>query len=335
VNHRSTAANGSLPAAEPPSAATVGRWLAARGLRARAVRPVVGDVSSRSYFRVELEGETASWMVACYPPELAAAQRRFAAAGELLAGAGVRVPALRIDDDERRFALVEDLGPATLYETVSDWRQAPRELTAALRAARAIAKLDHTQVAALGSPALDADLLRRELAQTCELLAAASGLDAGWLAAALDGLCARLGSDLVPCHRDFMARNLMPLGGAAGEIGVLDFQDLRLGPAGYDVASLLNDSLFADPGIETRVLAEAAEVAGDAAQYRAAVVQRSLKAVGTYLAFARRGKRRHLALVAPTLERALRFFPHLPETASLGVEAVDVLRRAGAAAAVC
>jgi hypothetical protein len=64
-------------------------------------------------------------------------------------------------------------------------------------------------------------------------------------------------------------------------------------------------------------------------------VQRSLKAVGTYLAFARRGKLRHLPLVAPTLERALRFFPDLPETAGLGVAVVEALRRAGASAVVC
>ena len=73
----------------------------------------------------------------------------------------------------------------------------------------------------------------------------------------------------------------------------------------------------------------------DPEQYRRAVVQRSLKAVGTYLAFARGGKRRHLPLVAPTLERALRFFPELPETAPLGRTTVDALLRAGAAAGVC
>jgi hypothetical protein len=94
---------------------------------------------------------------------------------------------------------------------------------------------------------------------------------------------------------------------------VLDFQDLRLGPRGYDLASLLNDTLFADAETEARALADWPRLAGDTAQYRAAVVQRSLKAVGTYLAFARRGMRRHLPLVEPTLERALEPFRQLPE----------------------
>jgi aminoglycoside/choline kinase family phosphotransferase len=318
----------------PPCDAAVASWLAAHGLTARAVVPLVGDVSSRSYFRAELAGERSSWIVARYPPELRSAQRRFAAARVLLAGAGVRVPALRLDEPEAGFALVEDLGPATLYEVAGDWRRAPRELDSALAAARAVAGLDRRAVAALGSPALDAALLRRELEQSLALLEPAPGVDVAALAAALDALCGRLAGALVPCHRDFMARNLMPLA-ATGELGVLDFQDLRLGPVGYDVASLLNDSLFADGATEERSLAAAGALAGDAAQYRAAVVQRSLKAVGTYLAFARRGKTRHLALVAPTLERALRFFPALPETAALGAATIEALRRAGARAAVC
>jgi aminoglycoside/choline kinase family phosphotransferase len=39
-------------------------------------------------------------------------------------------------------------------------------------------------------------------------------------------------------HRDFQSRNLMV---AAGEIRVIDFQGGRLGPLGYDLASLLID----------------------------------------------------------------------------------------------
>ena len=41
------------------------------------------------------------------------------------------------------------------------------------------------------------------------------------------------------CHRDFHSRNLMPHG---GELVWIDFQDARMGPATYDLASLLRDS---------------------------------------------------------------------------------------------
>ena len=43
-------------------------------------------------------------------------------------------------------------------------------------------------------------------------------------------------------HRDYHSRNLMVLQGE--ELGVLDFQDARLGLCQYDLASLLMDSYF-------------------------------------------------------------------------------------------
>lgn len=316
------------------ASSAVGAWLARRGLDATEIQPLAGDVSTRRYFRVALAGEAATWMVAYYPPELAAAQRRFAAAAPLLARAGVRVPAVRVDDGEAGYALVEDLGPSTLYELFSSWDGAPHELSGALAAAGAIVGLDRESVAALGNPPLDAALLRRELAQTVELLLAPRGLALPPLESALDALCASLEQrPLVPCHRDLMARNLVPV--APQGVAVLDFQDLRLGPVGYDLASLLNDSLFASPAVEARCVSEWPRLAGAAAQYRAAVVQRSLKAVGTYLAFARRGMRRHLPLVVPTLERALELFGQLPETVALGDALVERIRAAGRDAAFC
>jgi N-acetylmuramate 1-kinase len=43
----------------------------------------------------------------------------------------------------------------------------------------------------------------------------------------------------VLCHRDYHSRNLMP---HRGVLYIIDFQDARLGPDTYDLASLLRDS---------------------------------------------------------------------------------------------
>ncbi len=43
----------------------------------------------------------------------------------------------------------------------------------------------------------------------------------------------------VYCHRDFMSRNLMVAG---TRLGLIDYQDARMGPYAYDAASLLRDS---------------------------------------------------------------------------------------------
>jgi len=114
-------------------------------------------------------------------------------------------------------------------------------------------------------------------------------------------------------------RNLMPFPrpqgrqGPAQIIAVLDHQDLRLGPPGYDLASLLNDTLFPPPAAEEELLAAAAPTAGQRLGYHRAAAQRVLKAVGTYAAFARRGADRHLPLIPGTLARGLGHLGRLPE----------------------
>lgn len=312
--------------------APLARWLAAAGIVGARLEPLVGDVSSRSYVRVHPRDSRQTLIVARYPRELAGAQERFRRAATLLERAGVRVPRVVRDDQDAGFALLEDLGPRTLYELAPDWTALAGELDAALDAAATIARLPPADVEALGSEPLGEPLLRRELAQTIELFLAPHGLAEPEMVAALDELCARLGrGPLVPCHRDFMARNLIPDG--RGGVGVLDFQDLRPGPAAYDLASLLNDSLFAAPELEARVVGERLELVGGWDGYRRAVAQRCLKAIGTFVRFAATGRTRHLRLVEPTLARALRQLVHLPETRAIVTARYRELEAAGAAAA--
>lgn len=302
------------PAAPPADgSAAILSWLGEERRDVVAIAPLVGDVSSRSYFRVTLAGG-GTLIVARYPRELAPAQERFRRAGELLAAAGVRVPRVVRDDPAAGLALVEDLGPRTLYELAASWRELADELAAALDAGRRIATIDSDAVVALGSEPLATPLLRRELAQTTDWFLAPRGFADPAVLASLDELCLRLGGgELVSCHRDFMARNLLPDG--EGGVAVLDFQDLRAGPAAYDLASLLNDSLFADPELERTVVeARLGPREHDWLAYRRAVAQRCLKAVGTFVKFAATGRRRHLPLVPPTLERALAQLVRLPET---------------------
>jgi aminoglycoside/choline kinase family phosphotransferase len=122
-----------------------------------------------------------------------------------------------------------------------------------------------------------------------------------------------------------MSRNLMPLDDQGG-LAVLDHQDLRLGPAFYDLASLLNDTLFPPPEIEEELLATAlpnlqaqtGETARTArSEYHRAAAQRTLKAVGTYTSFSLRGADRHLPLIGPTLSRCLDHLARIPEGEAL------------------
>ncbi len=291
----------------------------------REIRPLTGDVSPRRYFRAVLaDGATA--ILANYPEEVRPACGKFLRTSAILEGAGVRVPRVLAGDCEAGWMLVEDLGPRTLGEwgRGRPWSEIAGFFEHAVEIAARIARLPPEGLAEL-NPLLGRELLARELAQTWDLFLEPRGLvgDPGLAAdlrAALDALCAALGDEPpVPCHRDFMVRNLMPL--ADGGLAVLDHQDLRLGPPLYDVASLLNDTLFPPAEAEEALLAAFLPGTGGSGehcvQYHRAAAQRTLKAVGTYAKFARLGAERHLPLIGPTLAHFVKHFSRVPEGEAL------------------
>lgn len=312
-------------------------WLSSTGPAPLAVEPLPGDVSLRQYARVLRPGGRTE-ILATYPEEVRSVCGRFLRSSALLEGVGVRVPRVLAARCEEGWMLLEDLGPETLGDRRGcAWSEVDGWFRRGVEAAGRIARLDPAGLEAL-NPALDGTLLSRELAQTRELFLEPRGLcdpaplgDA--LAEVLEEVCRKLAAEpAVPCHRDFMARNLMPL--PEGSLAVLDHQDLRFGPPCYDLASLLNDTLFPPVEAEEEILALAlpalpgASGAGseDRVRYHRAAAQRTLKAVGTYAAFARRGAERHLPLIAPTLSRAVAHLARLPEAGSLARD----LRRAWA-----
>ncbi len=287
----------------------------------REIQPLTGDVSPRRYFRVVLaDGATA--ILANYPEEVRPACERFLRTTRILDGAGVRVPRVLAGDCEEGWMLVEDLGRRTLGEWGwgRPWSELDGYFGHALEIAELIARLPVDGLAEL-NPLLGAELLARELAQTWDLYLEPQGLvsDPGLAAdlrAGLAILCATLGGETpVPCHRDFMVRNLMPL--PDGTLAALDHQDLRLGPPLYDVASLLNDTLFPPSEAEEALLARAAGGPGGRVRYHRAAAQRTLKAVGTYAKFARLGADRHLPLIGPTLAHFVKHFARVPEGSGL------------------
>ena len=259
----------------------------------REIQPLTGDISPRRYFRVVLaDGATA--ILANYPEEVRPACERFLRTTAILDGAGVRVPRVLAGDCGAGWMLVEDLGLRTLGEwgRGRPWSELAGYFEHALETAERIARLPVDGLAEL-NPVLAADLR-----------------------AALDALCAALGGEPpVPCHRDFMVRNLMPL--PDGGLAVLDHQDLRLGPPLYDLASLLNDTLFPPPEAEEALLAAAAGSRSGRVRYHRAAAQRTLKAVGTYAKFARLGAERHLPLIGPTLAHFVKHLSRIPEGSAI------------------
>jgi aminoglycoside/choline kinase family phosphotransferase len=109
----------------------------------------------------------------------------------------------------------------------------------------------------------------------------------------------------VLCHRDYHGQNLHLFN---YDIYLIDYQDLRMGPDMYDVASLLRD----------RELDLVALYGGDRKRYYEVLLQRSLKILGT---FARqpieRGRLHYLDFIPSTLASIRRCLAELPEHAEL------------------
>ncbi len=298
---------------------------------------MAGDVSARRYARLRLEsGE--KFVVCAYPDDMADVASRFLAATELLNSVGVPLPRVeRHSLGEPVWILQEDVGPQTVFDRWEGGGLSPaaldRCLAQAMEHVDRIHLLSPDSVRALGSPPLDRNLLMAELDLTWERFLEPRGLVrdrtlAEQLRAMCNVVCERLGSAApVPCHRDFMVRNLMLRASAREEsepeVVVIDHQDLRLGPPHYDLASLLNDSLTLSAGRRCGHLAVLGEDTDELALYNAAVSQRMLKIAGTFAHFAALGNDRHLPLIRPALRRFFDALDGLPE----GRELAPRLRR--------
>ena len=246
-------------------AATVKALLPFKG-QFKALTPLAGDASNRRYFRIELTGATARSVILMQLAEPEAfKQSEEAVSGaahqvtELpflnilshLSKAGVSVPRLYHYDQPTGLLYLEDFGDLTLSE-------ACREASAAdldARYTQAVDALVHMQVKATSSAdpnclafhrSFDVPLLMWEFDHFLEY-----GIEARQGTPMKDegrreirgafGKIAELlaGEPRVFVHRDYHSRNLMVDG---ARLGVIDFQDALMGPATYDLASLLRDA---------------------------------------------------------------------------------------------
>lgn len=296
-------------------------WLRERDFEAEGIEDLRGDVSSRTYCRVRLPGGRSA-VLASYPVDLQPACQRFLTTTIILEEIEVPVPTVLEADCQAGLILLEDVGDKSLFDlTGRAWVELIPLLDQAVDIACRIRELPADQIEPL-NPVLDGALLWQEIEKTWQVFLRPQGLTGPaeltkTLERALQDLCETLGAEpRLAVHRDFMARNLM-LPSRSGPPVVIDHQDLRLGPRFYDLASLMNDSLFPPHSLEDALLASLIRTAEDLAGYRRAAIQRTLKATGTFAAFAEQGNKRHLALIPPTLTRTLHHLEQLAETHAL------------------
>lgn len=278
-------------------------YVARAGMRAERIITLTPDASTREYFRIPWKRSTA--IAAVYPEPFDPDVHPYLDVTRLFVEARLPVPSILEVDAENGIIVQEDLGDRQLRQTLETASEDEREafieqaicLITDIQAAtdRAYERDSIASRLAFDEAKLSWELdffsehffksLRRE-----EL----SHADKTALRAELNDLAAELAArPRVLCHRDYHSANLMI--DRKGRLRIIDYQDARMGPASYDLVSLLLDRQTQLPSLaevrerrlfflDERRKRGLAEIDPDefACEFRLMSVQRCLKAVGTF-----------------------------------------------------
>ncbi len=263
------------------------------------VVPLTGDASDRRYFRVLLKNATPI-VLAVHAGPIDYAAMPFVAVAKLLSEVPVPVPDILHHSDPLGVIGLEDLGDVTLQAHLG--AATPTEHDALYRQAVDFIARMQERGEALRSDAyppyriaFDVEKLTWELEFFVKhyLLAykgaAPSESERVALREEWSAIVDELASERrVLCHRDYHSRNLMLHGDS---LYIIDFQDARMGPDTYDLASLLRDS-YVDlnpqqvDGLIAFFLAHKGGNPPPAGEFRRRfdlmALQRNLKALGTF-----------------------------------------------------
>jgi len=271
--------------------------LAGPGVR---VVPLTGDASTRQYFRV-LRPDNPSVVLAVYDAPFTFAELPFVNVARLMGHIPLPVPAIAGHADDLGILILEDLGDVTLQahlgvtqpiEHDALYKRAVEFVEQLQRRGR---ELSSAEFIPFGI-AFDRDKLMWELnffvKHYLEAYRGASISPA--VRAALEEEFLQIAGELsgeprVLCHRDYHSRNLMVV---SGQLYIIDFQDMRMGPDTYDLVSLLRDSYVdlsedrVDELIRSFLKLRPDSASDEFAEFRRRFdlmsVQRNLKALGTF-----------------------------------------------------
>ena len=294
---------------------------------------VAGDASTRRFYRARA-GDGAATAIVMAHGEALPPDAPFYSNHRILAAIGAPVPRILDRDDAAGMVLVEDFGDLTLQRHLAEsgesaapplYRQAADLVVRMQRDAPG--SMQGTDFAARN--ALDHDRFLFELDHFHKHFIL--GLRGLTPSASQEKELRQFYKDLatdcdrlprVYCHRDYQSRNLMvrgagktagaPAADAAPTLGLIDFQDARMGPYCYDAASLLRDSSLdlAAPLVEEMLDRLATGIAAPLGigteefrrDFDLMALQRNIKDLGTFGFMATvRGRRDYLDYVPRTL----------------------------------
>lgn len=283
--------------------ARIRAYLEEQGLTSRVstVLPLTGDASDRRYFRVHLD-RSPSIVLALHASAIDIASMPFVSVARLLASVPLPVPAILHHSNALGIIGLEDLGDVTLQAhlgvaSAADHAARYREAVSLVaRLQQRGAELASDEYPPYAS-AFDVEKLTWELEffvkhfligyRDASLDEAARDAFRQEWACIVEELAAE---PRVLCHRDYHSRNLML---HDGRLFIIDFQDARMGPDTYDLASLLRDSYvdLAPERVDELIGSFLSLVKGSVDETQACefrrrfdlmALQRNLKALGTF-----------------------------------------------------
>ena len=272
-------------------------------VKATQIIPLTPDASTRSYFRFPWKQGTA--IAAVYPEPFDPQFHPYLDVTRLFLEADIPVPAIYAVDGETGIIVQEDLGDQQLfrfYEAASE--EDCEEYKE--RAINLIARIQKATEKAYEMKSISSRLAFDEAKLSWELnffrehyFGSLRGetlkhAEEAELKTELNDVAAELAAvPRVLCHRDFHAANLLV--DPKRRLRVIDHQDARMGPASYDLVSLLLDRQSCSPSLaelrhhRLHLLEERRSLGLDsldpdafAREFRLVTVQRGLKAVGTF-----------------------------------------------------
>lgn len=313
-----------------------------------SIERVTGDASTRVYFRARAgkasviivvyrspfdQSERSSDRLARLEADNPSARLTFAndpcahiEVTTLFLNARLPVPQVVFVSGADGAMLIEDLGDTRLQDWLRD-RSEGEAIDAYRQAVELIVRIQEATEPAIRADSICSHLAFDEAKLRWELAFFFANYFNKYLHVKLDpatanavqqdfkALCAELGArPRLLAHRDYHARNLMM---RSGEMFIIDHQDARLGPASYDLASLLGDPYTTlDSGIAGSMVDHFLnlkagsknrldEADGFRNEFELMLVQRMLKAIGTYASQASAGNMVYVAYIEPALDRAL------------------------------
>lgn len=209
-------------------------WLNTRFLHSKLeLTPLAGDASLRHYYRMSFNN--IPYIIMDAPPGIEAIEP-FIESTERLLQAGLNVPKIYHQHLKLGCLVLDDFGDKTYLSQLNDD-------TCDLLYHKAIDALITLQknVNVKNLPVFHRRFIEKELMLFkhwfLEVHCQETSFSLTETNDYLIGNC--LQQNIVPIHRDYHSRNLMLLDNR--QVGILDHQDMMLGPASYDLVSLIKD----------------------------------------------------------------------------------------------